>query len=765
VNPAQRLVVASFAAGELPLWNPDSACGMPVTGQGDLGALYPPTLLFVLGDPLALYPWYLLLHAALAALGAWALLRSLGRSRAAALLGAVAFGLAGVLTSNHSNPRLFVGLAWMPWILAALHGALAAAARGGGGPRAIRCAAAGGLALALQLLGGGFETSVMAALGCALVVLAEARRGSRALGRAASLLVLLGAVGALGAAAQLAPLAEWIRDTDRAVAPDPSERFVWSLHPLRLVEVAAPGIYGDVLPLPGYRAQRLLGPRAAVPWSITLYAGAVTAWLALVSLAGPGAARLRAWVALFGATSLLLAMGPHTSVGEALWTHAPALRSLRFPEKMLAGFALALPALAAFGADALRTGSPGLRRAAAVAAFALAVAIAAASSPGALLDGDLVSPRAAVATLPGVLSLAAAGLLALSGLRGRALVTALAALLALDLGREARAHLYSAPPASLTPSGWAAQRMLAAEPRAAKGAPPDRFVRAPSGILFTPPPGGPRDDAYPNVYSLETLASGAGWGVVPSIEGFAPAYTRRFARVRGAAATSPGILAMLNVRFRLEWTGGAPAAATSERPGAVRADGTRLIARNDGLALELRELPLRLPRAFLTGKALALADEAEVARRIADPAFAPWEMALLEDPDAAGGRLLADGPPQGRLPRIVSYAATEVVIEAEVEGPPGSRVALVLGDAWDRWWTATVDGAPARVFPANTLLRAVLLSPGRHEVRFTYRPWPVYAGLAVSAATFVVTGAALLLTRRRRRARGGGDAPSRDPVP
>jgi hypothetical protein len=68
--------------------------------------------------------------------------------------------------------------------------------------------------------------------------------------------------------------------------------------------------------------------------------------------------------------------------------------------------------------------------------------------------------------------------------------------------------------------------------------------------------------------------------------------------------------------------------------------------------------------------------------------------------------------------RIVGYRNTEVVLEAD--SPDGGWV--VLNDIWHPWWFAEVDGQPAEILRANVLFRAVAVPPGRHAVRFVFRP-------------------------------------------
>jgi len=66
----------------------------------------------------------------------------------------------------------------------------------------------------------------------------------------------------------------------------------------------------------------------------------------------------------------------------------------------------------------------------------------------------------------------------------------------------------------------------------------------------------------------------------------------------------------------------------------------------------------------------------------------------------------------------VTYRNTEVAVDAD--SPDGGF--LVLNDLWHPWWFAEVDDRPAEVLRANVLFRAVALPPGRHSVRFAFRP-------------------------------------------
>jgi hypothetical protein len=96
------------------------------------------------------------------------------------------------------------------------------------------------------------------------------------------------------------------------------------------------------------------------------------------------------------------------------------------------------------------------------------------------------------------------------------------------------------------------------------------------------------------------------------------------------------------------------------------------------------------------------------------PDVDPRRTVLLEQaPQGFAGSVAA-----GRA-RIARYRNTDIAVE--VDAPGGGL--LVLNDVWHPWWRASVDGAPAEVLKANVLFRAVVVSPGRHVVRFTFHPF------------------------------------------
>jgi hypothetical protein len=100
------------------------------------------------------------------------------------------------------------------------------------------------------------------------------------------------------------------------------------------------------------------------------------------------------------------------------------------------------------------------------------------------------------------------------------------------------------------------------------------------------------------------------------------------------------------------------------------------------------------------------------------PDVDPARTVLLERwPDALPTPSAASGSRAGTA-RLVRYGNTEVIVDVET---PANGF-LVLTDVWNPWWRAEIDGAAAPILKADVLFRAVQLTPGRHEIRFTFHP-------------------------------------------
>jgi len=121
-------------SGEFPLWNPLILCGQPISGNPQYAIFYPPNVLrrvltfsptpfeTHVGLAIMLYA-----HVLAAALGAYALGRSFGLSRAGAFTAGIAFVFSAAFSQRIFGHLLMVMVVtWLPWCLLFLRTALRA---------------------------------------------------------------------------------------------------------------------------------------------------------------------------------------------------------------------------------------------------------------------------------------------------------------------------------------------------------------------------------------------------------------------------------------------------------------------------------------------------------------------------------------------------------------------------------------------------------------------------------------------------------------
>jgi hypothetical protein len=144
------------------------------------------------------------------------------------------------------------------------------------------------------------------------------------------------------------------------------------------------------------------------------------------------------------------------------------------------------------------------------------------------------------------------------------------------------------------------------------------------------------------------------------------------------------------------------------------------------------------PRAYLVD-GVRLGDGADA---LLDPAFVPEREVIVP----AGTARASQGEAGSAAVTRFRCNAVDVSVDA------ATTARLVLLDAYDEGWSATLDGSPAPVTRANVGFRSVEVPAGRHAVAWTYVPPGFRTGLAVTLAAGVVALALLLRVVAARRA-------------
>lgn len=729
--PLRAFAERVMAADGLPLWNPDLTFGQPALANPNYLILHPITLLFRLLSFDAAFRWSIVLQFLLAAAGTYLLVRDLGCGRAAAWIAGVGFGFSGPVASLGNLCNVLATAAWLP--LGAF--LLRRAVRAGGGIWTLLAA----VVLAVQVVGG--EPIVI--LGSVALGVSLAWHGRPAGSGRASALRLAGVlgIGALLAAVQVLPTLELLPLSERGAGFNPDLATRWSTHPLRLVELFVPGLFGDPT---GMTPQTWWGEgffETTLPLLLGIHVGAPIALLALVGALGFRRDPAVRVLTLGAGLGVVLALGRYGLL-FGLLGRIPGLDSLRYPSKFLLLAAFCLACLAGIGTDVL-----GRRERLPRSLVILGIVVAAGLAAGAAMA--LLAPAVAGRVLHGALRASgpAGGprdAAALSGIAAGCLHGAVMAVLTLGVAallvrrRSARPRPVLLLAALVAVDLYAANAGLnpTVEPAWYRAKP--RFLETmreidPVGRIYRFPR--PAGFAVRIREGAGVASTGFLWDRLSLRNATGLQYDLRFAWDRNNERLNPvasgrvarDLHAMPLDRqvalWRLGSTRFVVAYETLEHPGLRLVDAVRGESSHPLLLYEVLET---LPRVRMV---------------------AAWS-----------GRP-AEGPPAGiddPLP-AESIAGTAELLE-ESEGflrlaARGSRDGfLVLSDTFFPGWTAAVDGRPVTITPAYGLFRAVPVPAGDHEVTFRYRPVSFRVGLLLGGAGLLVGAVAVVRSRRRRSA-------------
>jgi len=326
--------------GELPHWTPYVFSGFPFLADPQVGAWYPLNWPFFLitGITPGVIQFELALHAFLACLGSFLLLRRLTGAPLAALAGAIAYGFTGYFADHASHVGMFEAAALLPWLLLCFELALQQGA--------VRYGVLCGLVGGSLVLAGHFQNALYSFAALGLFAMARITAMPDRLVR--GIAVLAGAVAlAVGVSAiQTLPGLELTAQSIRAAADYSGTRE-------RILTV---GALGNVA-LPTWRSNPATTGGTPGEADYYLYCGFL-----LLPLAAVGAARrgVRAAGLVLVAVPAWYMLGPDFGLYRLAGALLPPLHKVRAPIHFWFVPALGLAALASGGAAwlASRTGKP-----------------------------------------------------------------------------------------------------------------------------------------------------------------------------------------------------------------------------------------------------------------------------------------------------------------------------------------------------------------------------------------------------------------------
>ena len=727
--PIKHYLIERLAAGELPQWFPYEALGRPFIGVAHTGVFHPFTALYFLFPVQDAYRASTLLSCLLAALGAFALGRTLRYSRAGALVAGLAFALSGYVVSLTEHITYLYSICALPLFCAGLekafrehHGWVVAPA----------------LIWATVFLNGDIQTGYY----FGFIALAwMAARASVAYRPALLRLGLVIGLTILLAAIQLGPSWAVFTGSDRTESASLHEQALsWSTHPLRLITLLASPVRENADPVE--LARFFFGSPKFGVWSESLYLGLPVVVLALLGAWHRRDLRL---LAFLGSVSLLLALGKYGGLYEVFYHMVPLWSVFRYPEKImgLASFAIAM--LAGAGVDAVREGKAG------TVPWCVAAALCAAAWLGFSTDAATawtIAHFQAPAPLTGEVTHSTALAFAWSGIEAGGLALAVLAMrkhwmhatgllvmltlvVTFDLSRVNH-PVYRTAPAEVATFTPAFVEAIASREGAIA---PGRFR-----LLSL------RNPTYVSPKSLRRLL-GHDADIVERRQALDLEHNAQFHLetvfdyLPGSSAAFSTILGQypgtaVAARFNVAYYIGRTSLVTDPR----QAQTLIAVLRDYDLALFKNPDPVK-PRAYLARQPEHTPTPADPAALIKRPDFLNGDVDVLE---AAAGPV--PGPAETGTAHIERYAPEEVRVRVETP----QSAALVLLDAYDQGWTAALeDGSALPILRANALARAVVVPAGAHVVTFSYRTPLLTAGAWTSLAGILLCVGLVIHARRR----------------
>jgi len=776
---AREFYAQSLRSGDFPLWSPLLLGGMPFVdalASGD--SLYPTSLLLLVMDPHRALGWKLVLHVFAGGLFMFGWIRSLGRSRVAALVSGVAYAVAPFLVTlvhpGHDG-KLFV-TALTPLLFWAMERTFS---RAGLRPYVVVSAA-----VALVVLTTHFQLAYFLFGAAGLyyvfrawmlwragsgdgpqevgagheVVSGKTRRAWVALG----LFLAASVAGASAAGVQLVPAFRYVTEFSRRTATTTTASTEenrlyaasWGLHPEELASYVVPEFAGNNAGGADWNTASYWGRN---PFKDNHeYAGWVVLLLAFAGFLGARREPRQWFLAGLGAVALLYALSTHTPVWGLAYAILPGIRLFRAPSMVSFLFGFSAVTLAAYGVDRLlalaRGGRDGSGESGARLTLALWVPTGLIGVAFVLAQSGVLFTLWTSLVYPDIDPSRFALLQAHEPFitRGLFVATALAALVA-GMAFAARKGMLAPVVVAGVLTGLvfldgfrvSAPFIQTMDFYAWSG--PDPLVAELVHRQATDPPF--------RVASLERQ----GQDVTPAMHGLEMAtghHPNDFARYReliGMEGSSmpryvlePNVMAVLNIQYMIvpesvgslpEGYGGSQLVAQSQLGGQVYQS--------------LYEFPT-LPRARLVGAARVVPDE-EIVPLILTPDFDPASEVILSSPPPTP---LDGGPVQGEV--VWEERGTD---HLRLSVTSDRNALLVIADNWFPAWRATVDGEAAPVLRAYHTVRAVPVGPGEHTVELRYVSPVLRGSLALSVvAVLILLGIGLAPALLHRRERAGAEA-------
>ena len=714
--------------GSIPQWNPYLFGGLPFIAAMHGDMFYPTAWLrWILPVDAAMNLGFAL-HLVLAGFAMYLLLRALGTSWAAGVVGGVAYELTGIVASlvkpGHDGKLFVSALAPLAFL---------------GLLRAVRDRSAAGYALLAVVVGLGLLSPhyqmtyyLLVAAGLWTLYLAFLAPGRPDRRQGAVMVALaLGAVllGLMLSALQALPFLSYIPFSPRAEGgPSGGWEYAvsYSLPPEELFTAVLPQFNGVLESYWGRNFFKLH----------TEYLGAGVVALAVLGLGDRSRRSLIRGLAVIAVLFLLVSLGGHTPFYSLWYEVMPMMKKVRAPG--MAFFLVALPVAiwAGFGADRLLRRDVGTRALmiplGVLAGLAVLGVLGVLGSVGTLFASEQQAPR--LAANAAELRAGALRLLLFTALAG-------AAFWAVAVGKVRGLAAGGAMAAVVAADLWSVDRLFF-------------DYRAPASELFADDPITSRLRQEPKpyrvldagVYPGSTLMAYA----VPTVLGYHGNEVRFYDELLGGKnvwsnIANPNLHDLLAVRFLLlPDTQSVPGFHRLLEPTPTSHGSVGVLYERDTAPPYVRIVP-----------AAAKLPEDQVVSTVTDPRFPVDGVVVFPESASVSPAPIRAGGPDTAAVRATLAEWKPGRMRVTLTGSDTAARYLVVSETWYKDWRARVDGQPAPVLRGNHALLTVVVPPGAKEIALDFES-PEYArGKLISlVALLAIAGLWVLAFVRRRRPAG-----------
>jgi len=769
-NPKHFFAAENIKGGTIPLWNPYLACGVPFQANVQSCIFYPLSSIYYLLPFQLGYKYFIIVHYLLGSLFMFFLMREWGCSRYGSLFASVVFAYGGYLASILDNVCFLAAAIWLPFILLFHHRALATGY--------FLYSLVTALGIALQIYAGDASFYVVSTVLCIVLytlfwpAMNHSSHPSTSRMRAWELLLCSVTAGLLLASAQLIPMVELVLQSTRFEGLQYETVMKWSFHPLELLQLIVPYIFGTTVPETRWFGQL---------WLDTMYVG-IFPFMCVVVYICYCRKRINYFLFTILLCGVFLATGKYNPLIFYCYTFIPGMNMLQYPVKFLFPAAFSLSVMAGMGASYL---TDDLKYGPAVTRYLLGFVLLLCFLVGALVAGMMFKQQiygyfqSIYPNTPYYLSIQKeCFMLFFKGLSTSVLIFALVFMVmgGLFTGRLrrplSRYILFGIMFVDLAIIGNPREPYVP-ESLITHSNPTVEFLKNEASLyrtfslsyvtsqssflhLFNV-----NFERLYQVFQEELRPNLNMYYHIASVDEYTEILNKKFYHIFYPVQTSfeseklspeartyrDKILNLLNVKYIIS-------------PFAIKESDFRLIREGP---MKIYENPGCMPRAFFVEKLQLVENEAEVLRSMNQPSFDPQNMVYISKQEVRKLRGEFTPPSDSKNSesfrgsvRFIDYQTNSISLKAQLN----KARFLVISDNYFPGWRAYVDGLERPLLRVDYTLRGLLLDAGEHDISLVYWPLSFVIGVSISLITgFIMVVSSLVLIKQGRLS--AGRAPAR----